>query len=101
LGEGLAEHSRATLHLAVAVLLAVGRVPDPVHKQIGDVEENQEIAIPMVSGRVVVGEVNGAVAVTQGYTSQIPENQHEAPFFIVHIPNQLAEFFKLQGKLTM
>lgn len=90
LGEGLAEHSGATLLLAVSVLLAVRGIPDPVNKQVGHIEEGQEIAVPVVSSGVVVGKIDCAVAVTQGHTSQVPEDQHKAPFFIVHIPENVS-----------
>lgn len=48
LGEGVTEDHGATFHLAETVLLAVGRVPHPVHEQVCDVEEGQEVAIPVV-----------------------------------------------------
>jgi hypothetical protein len=31
------------------------------------------------------------VAVTQGNTGQVPEDQHEAPFLVVHIPVNLLD----------
>lgn len=86
LGEGVTENHGATLHLAETVLLAVGRVPDPVHEQVRGVEEGQEVAVPVVGRGVVVGKVDGAVAVAQWHTSQVPEDQHEAPFLVVHVP---------------
>lgn len=98
LRECLAEDGCATLHLAVAVLLTVCGVPHPVDKQICNVQKGQEVAIPAVCVRVVVGKVDGAVAVTQRHTSQIPEDQHKAPFLVVHIPAfvlDLKEKFKV------
>lgn len=91
LREGLAEHSGAALLLAVSVLLAVRGIPNPVNEQVSHIEEGQEIAVPVVGGGVVVGKVDRAVAVTQGDTSQVPEDQHEAPFFIVHIPENVSQ----------
>lgn len=34
----------------------------------------------------MIGKVDRAVAVAERYTSKIPEDKHEAPFLIVHIP---------------
>ena len=45
----------ATLLLAEAVLLAVGRIPNPVDEQIGNVKEREEEAVPVVLRRVMVG----------------------------------------------
>lgn len=86
LGEGVAGHHGATFLLAETVLLAVGGVPHPVNEQICDIEEGKEEAVPAVLGGVVVSQVDGAVAVAQRDTSQVPENQHEAPLLVVHIP---------------
>lgn len=86
LREGAAEHHRSTLLLAVTVLLAVGRIPHPVHKEVGNVEKCEEVAVPVVRGGVMVGQVDCAVTVAQRNTSEVPENQHETPFFVVHIP---------------
>ena len=95
LGESIAEHHGSTLLLAETVLLAVGRVPDPVHEQIRHVEEGQEVAVPVVFRWVMVGKIDRAVAVAQRHTSQVPENQHEAPFLIVHVPVHSVNFYPL------
>ena len=34
----------------------------------------------------VVGKENSAVAVAQRYTSKVPEDKHETPLLIVHVP---------------
>ena len=95
LGEGLALDHLAALHGAEAVLLAVAAVPDPVDKQVAGVERNKRIAVPAVLLGRVVGEVDGAVAVRQGDTSKVPEDEHEAPLLVVHVPgghNELLTF---------
>ena len=89
LGESVTLNHGATFLLAEAVLLAVGGVPNPVDKKIRDVQESQEVPVPMVLGGIVVGQVNGAVAVTQGDTGQVPEDKHETPLLVVHIPGLL------------
>lgn len=86
LWESLAENQGTALLLAEAVLLAVGCIPDPVDEQVRNVQECQRESVPAVGGRIVVGQVDCAVAVAQGHTGQIPEDEHEAPFLIVHIP---------------
>lgn len=84
--ESIAGNLCITLLLTEAVLLAIGSVPDPVDEQVGDKKSCEGIAVPAVSVRMVVGEVNCAVAVAEGNTSKIPEDKHKAPFFVVHIP---------------
>jgi hypothetical protein len=86
LRERLAEDQRPPLLLTVTVLLAVGRIPHPVNEQVRNVQEDQDISVPAIGGRVVVGEVDGAVAVTERDPGQIPENEHESPLFVVHVP---------------
>lgn len=95
LGESVTEHHSSTLLLTETVLLAVGRVPDPVHKQVRHVEDGQEVAVPVVFRWVMVGEIDRAVAVAQWHTSQVPENQHEAPFLIVHVPVHFVNFYPI------
>ena len=63
LRKGLPLQQRATLLGAEAVLLRVGRVPDPVYEEVGDEENGHEIRVPAVGRRRVVGKVQGAVAV--------------------------------------
>jgi len=88
LRESVTGDQGAALLLTEAVLLTVGGVPDPVDKQVRDVEESEEEAVPVVLAGVVVGQVNGAVAVAQRHTGQVPEDEHEAPLLVVHIPNE-------------
>ena len=74
------------LHLTEPVLLAVAGVPDPVDEEIRDVECSKGKAVPSIGGRMVIGEVDGAVAVGEWYTGQIPEDKHPTPFLMVHVP---------------
>lgn len=59
----------------------------------------------MIGIWVVIGEIECAVAVAQWYTGKIPENQHEAPFFVVHVPiegkGQLIGFNEVRPALRM
>lgn len=48
LGEGFALDHLALFGGAEAVLLRVGRVPYPVHEEVGDVETGEEISVPAV-----------------------------------------------------
>ena len=88
--ECLALEDRAALLLPEHVLLAVARVPDPVHEQVSCSERGESPARPAVSFWVVRGEVDGAVAVGEGHTGEIPEDEHEAPFLVVHVPTQVS-----------
>lgn len=63
LREGVALDHGAALLLAESVLLAVGSVPNPVNKQVGDVEESKEETIPVVLRGVVISQIDSAVAV--------------------------------------
>ena len=42
----------------------------------------------MVFRRGVVGQVYSAVAVREWDPSQVPEDEHEAPFLVVHVPDK-------------
>lgn len=92
LWESLAENFCPTLPLTEAVLLAVGSVPDPVDEEVSDKKSCEGIGVPAVSVGVVVGEVDCAVAVAERNTSEVPEDKHEAPFFVVHVPVSELEF---------
>lgn len=66
--------------------LRVTSVPDPVHENVSGEEEEQGDTGVRVVGGVVVGKVDGAVAVRKGYTGHVPENEHEAPLFVEDVP---------------
>lgn len=38
----------------------------------------------------MIGKVEGTVAVAQRDSSKIPEYQHEAPFFVVDVPEKFS-----------
>lgn len=91
LGEGLSLGKSSTLLRTEAILLRVRGIPDPVHEQVGGEESDQEWDSEgvIVDGIQMVGHIESAVAIAQRHTGQVPENQHEAPFLIVHVPEKL------------
>ena len=86
LGEGPAPDNLAALHGPEPVLLAVAAVPDPVKEEVRDEKRGKGDSVPSVLRRVVVGKVDGAVAVRKRDTGQIPEDEHESPLLVVHVP---------------
>lgn len=86
LGESLAGNEVSLLHGSETVLLAVAAIPHPVPEEVGAVHGNQGEAVPTVSGGIVVSQVKGAVAVRERDTSKVPEDEHETPLLIVHVP---------------
>lgn len=76
----------ATLFLTELVLLAVRSVPDVIEAKVRNGEESHEPCWPGVFSGIVGGNVENAMAVRQRYSSHIPEDQHEAELFVVHIP---------------
>lgn len=88
LREGVALGQLAlALHLTEPVLLAVGRVPHPVHEEVDDDEGGQSVSVPAVLGGVVVGKVDCAVAVAKRHAGHVPKREHEAEFLKVHVPS--------------
>lgn len=92
LGEGLSLGEGSTFLGTEAILLRVGGVPDPVHEEVGSEKSNQKwgsegVAVEIIQ---VVCHIQSAVTVSKRYTSQVPENQHEAPFLVVHIPKKVS-----------
>ena len=86
LREGFARDESAALLGAEPILLTVGGIPDPVHEEVGGEEGDQNPGWLGVGTGGVVGEVDCAVAVREGYAGQVPENEHKAPFLVVHVP---------------
>jgi hypothetical protein len=86
LREGFSQKHIATLVLTISILLTVGSIPNPVDQEIRNVQSNECIPVPSVRGRVAVGKVDAAMAITQGNTGKIPKDEHEAPFFVIYIP---------------
>lgn len=93
LRESLPPNNLATLHSTEAVLLAVAAVPNPVPEKVGGIKRNQSPAVPAVLSRVVVGQEDGAMAVGKGHTGQVPEDKHESPLLVVHVPGGDDELF--------
>lgn len=86
LRESVTEDHSSSLLLAETVLLAVCRVPDPVDKEVREVQEHQDNPVPAVFGWVVVSQIDGAVAVGQRDTGKVPENEHKSPLLVIHVP---------------
>ena len=76
----------ALFHGTEAVLLAVAAIPDPVPEEIRHIEDGQGPRVPAILRRMMVGNIDGAVAVRQRNTSEVPEDKHETPLLIVHVP---------------
>lgn len=86
LRESLAVHLVATLLSTEHVLLRVASIPDPVGEEVAAKEPDKNGPGVSVNFRIVVGKEDGAVAVRQRHTSQVPEDEHETPLLIVHVP---------------
>lgn len=86
LGKSVTGNQLSSLHGAESVLLAVAAIPDPVPEQVSDVHASEEPSVPVVLGRVMISEVDGAMAVRQRHSGQVPEDEHESPLLIVHVP---------------
>ena len=99
LGEGLAGEHLAALLGAEAVLLRVARVPDPVDEQVAHVETDQREPVPPVLVRVVVGQEDGAVAVGERHAGKVPEDQHETPLLVVHVPRRHDQLLALGARV--
>ena len=87
LGEGVALRIRSTLHLPEVIFLRVCAIPDPVHKEVGYEECRKCRGTPLVNRGSVVGKVDRTVAIAEWHAGEVPEDQHEAPFLVVHIPS--------------
>lgn len=68
------------------VLLAVSCVPDPVCEEVHSKECTQSQPIPPIGVWVMPSQIQGAMAVTHRHTGEVPENEHEPPFFVIHVP---------------
>lgn len=99
--EGFTLLEVATLPSPEGVLLSVGLIPNNVHKNVGDEESAQGVLVPGVFGGVVVGEVESAVAVRKRDASHIPEDQHETPFLVVHVPCRDNKLLTLRAGISV
>lgn len=70
------------------VFLAIAGIPDPVDKEVGGVEQEQRKAIPVIHRWRMICQVYCAMAVAERNACEIPENEHEPPFLIVHVPKR-------------
>ena len=79
----------ATLLGAEEFGLRIASVPDPVHEDVGgEEEEHGHTAVGIFRG-VVVGQEDGAVAVRKRHAGHVPENEHEAPLLVKHVPKSV------------
>lgn len=86
LRECLAE-GRDSLHLhPEATLLGHGCVKDVVRDQELGVECDVCGGAKMVRGRIVRGHIHDRVAVREGDSGKVPEDDHESPLFVEHVP---------------
>lgn len=86
LRESLAVHLEAALLGTEHVLLRVAGIPDPVGEEVASKEPDKNGPGVSVNLGVVVGKEDGAVAVRQRHTSHVPEDEHETPLLVVHVP---------------
>jgi len=86
LREGLALDHGASLLLAETVLLAIAGVEDVVCCEEHDEEGDVGLRRPLVDVGGGAHQVEDAMAVRQGDTGHVPEDQHEAPLLVAHVP---------------
>lgn len=86
LGKCISPHNLTFLRCSETILLTVATIPNPIPEDVANVHGSQDPAIPAIRSRVMIGEVYGAVTVRQRNTSEVPENEHEPPLLVVHIP---------------
>jgi hypothetical protein len=63
LRESLSLHNSAALRRSITILLAVSRVPHPIHDEVARIERDKSRFAPLVLCWIVIGEVYRAVAV--------------------------------------
>jgi hypothetical protein len=74
LRKGVTIDKGATFLRSKSILLRVCGIPDPVYEKITNEQSGHDIWVMAICSRVVVGQVDCAMAVTQWDTSQIPED---------------------------
>lgn len=90
--ERLSERGVACHGSSKTVLLSVTSVKEVVGEGQDDKQSQIVWKRPFVLRWVVVGKVQGAVAVSVRHTGDVPKDQHEAEFLVRHVPgwnNQL------------
>lgn len=101
LWECLADDLLASLLGTETVLLAVGRIPNPVNEEVYDKQGTKGVSVPAVGIGVVVGKVEDAVAVSHGHARQVPKDEHEAPLLKVHVPGADDQFLALGTRIRV
>ena len=87
LREGPADFERALELHAEARLLCHRRVKDPVHKDEKREEEDVGRCRELVDVRRVGGHIDDRVAVGERHAGEVPENDHESPLLVEHVPS--------------
>lgn len=98
LREGFSQNHASTLLLTESVLLTVCGIPHPVDEKVQSVQTSEGVSVPLVGRWVMVGKVDGAVAVAQGHASQVPEDEHEPPFLEIHVPRAVLACYLIPFK---
>lgn len=49
----------------------------------------------------MVGKINSTMTVAQRHAGHIPENEHEPPLLIIHIPGRYNAFFALAASVRI
>lgn len=90
LREGFTVSESTPLLGTESVLLGIGSVPDPVDKEVRGEEDSEELSTVWIVDDCVevVSQIKSAMAIRQRYAGQVPEDQHETPFLVVHVPAQ-------------
>lgn len=78
--------------MAKCVLLTIGTIPYPVEEKIQNREKEKGGRAPAICGWVMVCQVQGAVAIGEGYSSHVPKSKHEAQLLKVHVPAPVSTF---------
>jgi len=74
--------------LPESILLAIGSIPYPVCEEVRHIKRNKSKPIPVIYGWRMIGQIYGTVTVAEGYARKVPEDEHEAPFLVVHVPKR-------------
>lgn len=75
--------------MSESILLGVCSVPNPVHEEVRRVKQDQNKPVPVINGRCMVRQVDGAMTVSQRDACHVPEYEHKTPLLIIHIPESL------------
>jgi len=93
LGEGLTELGDAlSLHLEVT-LLGHSSVPDKVGGDQSGIDHNVSKGGEAVGRGIMRSHVDDRVNIGERNTSEVPKDDHETPFLVVHVPSLGDTFF--------